>query len=442
MRYKYRSTMHTSIIPFRHKPRRLRSSVQALPRLFAVALAFSLAPTNALAERATREAEVIESNGLFEARVNGRTAYSGLDMVAAIQAAVDGLTPERDWKETVHIRASGTIKAEGNELITIGTPSFTILDFHENTMRVQGPATNTIIPVRAQNARQIEVRNLRVTGNPRFGIFMKACEDVLLANIHLSLGPTGDSTYRGGVGIRTEGGDEPWSGDFNRNFVLENIFVEGTGGHGVVLWRTDGLTIGTITTRNTGGCGLLLNQSRNARIALVDAYRANHGGGYAGFRAANDAGPNIVVDKVISVASGRGVFTVSGSNGITIHEVEISRSTGHGMLIEDTQNFVVNGGTITDSGAEGVRITSRRLGQGPGADHKPASNVTVQNLRVSGHGWAIRETLPRTNNNRILNNDLRGNRNCLAYYGEGTVAEGNTCDCSTENCRSRAGVRP
>jgi len=93
-----------------------------------------------------------------------------------------------------------------------------------------------------------------------------------------------------------------------------------------------------------------------------------------------NAGPNIEVDKVIAIECGRGVCTVSGSQGITIQEVEIARV----MLI-------------------------------------------VQNLRISGSPWGIRQTLPRSNHNRILKNDLRGNRNCLEYPGEGTVAEGDVC---------------
>jgi hypothetical protein len=411
------------------------SSSRALGRIVsgvlavAVAAAVSLAPSGAFANE-PREAVVAKADDKWEARLGGSPVYSGANLIEAIQAAADGLTPGRDWKETVHVRDSGTVSDEGagEGLIAVRMPAYTILDFHGNTVHVRGGANNTIIPVRAQDVQQIEVRNLRVTGNPRFGIFMKGCQNVVLAGIRLSLGATEGAGERGGAGIRTEGGDRPWSGEWNRDFVLEDIFVEETRGHGVELWRTDGLKVGTITTRNTGYAGVLLNQTRNARIELVDAFRANHGGGYAGFRTANDAGPNIEVDKVIAIECGRGVFTVSGSHGITIHEVEIARSSGHGMLIEDTENFVVNGGAITDCGAEGVRITSRRLGQGPGSDHHPASNVTIQNLRISGSPWGIRETLPRTHSNRILNNDLRGNANCLEHQGEGTVAEGNICD--------------
>jgi hypothetical protein len=389
------------------------------------AAAVSLAAVQAAPQ--PREGQVARAGEVWEARVDGQSVYSGPLMIDAIQAAMDGLTPDREWKETVHVRHSGVVNASDyqSDLVAAHVPSFTILNFHGNTVHARG---GSIVPVRAQNVRQIEVRNLRVTGNPRFGIFLKGSDDVVLANIRLSLGPTEDTPETGGAGIRTEGGDRPWSGHVNRNLVLDNIYVEHTRGHGVELWRTDGLKATSIVTRHTGGCGILLNQTRNAHIQLVDAFRANHGGGYAGFRAANNAGPNIVVDRVVAVECGRGVFTVSGSEGITIHQVEIARSSGHGMLIEDTKDMSVNGGTISDTGAEGVRITSRRLGQGPGDDHHPASNITVQNLRITGSPWGIRETLPRTHGNRILNNDLRGNRECLEIQGEGTVAEGNLCE--------------
>ncbi len=373
-----------------------------------------------------RSAEVRLVEETWHSTVNGTEVYSGDQLINAIQAAVDGLTPDRDWKETVRVLNSGTVSAEANaDIVAVHLASYTVLDFDNNTVSAEG---SSIIPVRAQDVQQIEIRNLRVTGNPRFGIFLKGCEDVVMDNIHISLGPDGLTNERGGAGIRSEGGDAPWSGHWNKNFVMNDIFVEDTRGHGVELWRTDGLKVGTITTRNTGYAGVLLNQTRNAHIELVDAYRANYGGGYAGFRVANNGGPNIVVDKVIAIECGRGVFTVSGSKGITIHEVDIQGSSGHGMLIEDTQDFSVNDGSIVNSGAEGVRINSRYIGQGPGSDHEPSSNVTIQNLRISGGPWGIRETLPRSNNNFVLNNDLRGNENCYEIQGEDSVAEGNVCD--------------
>jgi hypothetical protein len=369
-------------------------------------------------------AEVAMDGDVWRARIGAAAVYDGPSMVAAIQAAVDGLTPGRDRKETVRITGSGTFSHEdAGRLIAVRVPSFTVLDFTDQTIHVRAGGGKTITPVRAENAESIEIRNLRVTGSPGFAVFIKGCEDVTLSNLRLSLGKTSDNPQAGGGGIRSEGGDRPWSGRWNKRWVLEDIHVENTRGHGVELWRTDGLTAGTIRTRDTGHAGVLLNQTRNARIELVDALRANPGGGYAGFRTANDAGPGIEVGKVIAIECGRGVFSVSGSHGIVIEEVEIARSSSHGMLIEDTQDFTVNGGTITGCGAEGVRIGSRAS-----ARHHPAARVTVRGLRVTGCAWGVRETLPRTNHNRILNNDLRGNARCLGFQGEGTVAEGNRCE--------------
>ncbi|MEX2380742.1 MAG: right-handed parallel beta-helix repeat-containing protein [Opitutales bacterium] len=375
-----------------------------------------------------REGEVVRDNDTWNAQVNGETLYHGADMIQALQAAANGLTPERTSKETVNVRSSGSTGSHsGNGGVkAVDISSYTLFDFHGNTMNVNDDRNNLIVPFRGQGVDDIEIRNLKITGNPRYGIWLLGCINVTLSDVHLSISETKDS--RGpGIGIRIEARNGQTRGRWNENVELSGVVVEGSKGHGVEFWGTDGIRIDTITTRNTGGSGLLINNNRNVRIGIVDAYRANHGGGYAGFRTANGAGPNITVDKVIARECGRGIFTVSGSHGITIHEVDIIGSTGQGILIEDSQDIQINGGAIHDCGSEGIRIASRRLGQGPGSDHHPSKNVTIQNVRISGCPYGIRETLPRTNSNVILNNDLRGNGACLVHEGEGTVAEGNIC---------------
>lgn len=371
-----------------------------------------------------REAEVSAQAGIWTAHVNGMAVYAGPDMVESIQTAMDYLTPHRSWKETVNVRSSGSTGSHtwDGDLKVVEMRSNTILDFHGNTMHVNDDEENVIVPVRGIRANNIEVRNLRITGNPRYGIWLQGCANVRLSQIEVSIPETRSSTGPG-LGVRIQERSTTWS----RNVEIDRIFVEEAKGHAVEFWRTDGLTIGTVQTRNTGGCGLLLNETTNAHIGTVDSYRANHGGGYAAFRTANNAGPNITVDSVIARECGRGVFFVSGSRGVTVNQVDIARSSSHGILVEDTQDAAINGGVIADCGAEGVRITSRALGQGPGADHHPTQNVLVQNLRVSSCSYGIRETLPRTNHNRIFNNDLQGNGTCLTYDGEGTVAAGNVC---------------
>ncbi len=371
-------------------------------------------------------AEVFRAGDEWQALVGDETVHSGLDMRTAIQAAIDGLTPDRVSKETVLIRDSGVIatdedSAEG--IVKINLPSYTVLDFGDNTIHVRQRGDAKVSAVRAQDAKQIEVRNLRITGNAEYGIFLKGFEDAILSNIHISMAPI-YSEERGHSGIRTEGGEEPWSGDWNKNLTLENIFVADSNHHGVELWRTDGVKATTITTRNTGGSGLQLNQTRNASFDLVDAYRACHGGGYAGLRAANGCGPNVRVGKLIAVECGRGIFTLSHTKDVAFEEVDIRRSTGMGIWIENTPDFVLNGGSIVDSNGAGIFISSRWQ-----EEFEPANNILIQNVRIKGSdGAAIYERGDRSHSNRFLNNDLRGNVDCLISNAEGSVAEGNICD--------------
>lgn len=377
---------------------------------------FILVPLLWSMELHAKSGEVTRSNSTFTAKVDGVTVYSGSDMIAAIQAAVDNLTAGRTVKETVTVKNSGSTGAHAwdGDLKCVNLPGYTILDFLGTTMNVNDDTDNTIVPIRARSVTDIEIKNLRITGNPRYGIWIQSCSNVTLSQINISIAEA--TTV--GLGIRVDDARGPWS----TNVSLDYAYVENAKHHGLETYGVDGLTIGTVETRNTGGCGLILNKTKNATVGTVNSYRANYGGGYAALRLANMAGPNIKVDKVIARECGRGVFSVSGSNGITINSVDIAGSTGHGMLIENAQNFWVKGGVIANCGSEGVRITSRSDNQ-----FLPSQYNTVENLRVYGCTYGVRETLPYTNNNKILYNDLGGNTNCLYYEGAGTVATGNLC---------------
>jgi hypothetical protein len=360
--------------------------------------------------------EVTRSGSTFTAKVNGSTVYSGSDYMDAIQAAADNLTSGRTTKETVLIKNSGSTGSYTYEddLKVINIPSYTILDFNNTTFNVNDESgDDDIVPVRGRYAEHIEIKNMNITGNPRYGIKIEGCNDVLLSNITINIP---DATTIG-EGIRIEYRSSTWS----TNIVLEDINVSNCIHHGVETYGVDGFTFGSIVTSNTGGCGLLLNNSTNGTVESVDAYRACYGGGYAACRFANNCGPNITVDYVKARECGRGVFGVSGSNGFTVNYVDISGSTSHGILLENVQNCYINDGVISNCGSEGVRITSRSDGVYTAAQYN-----TVQSLVISGCPYGIRETLPYTNHNYILNNNLSDNDTPLYYEGDGTVASGNT----------------
>jgi len=107
------------------------------------------------------------------------------------------------------------------------------------------------------------------------------------------------------------------------------IRVTGAGSHAVETWNIDGLKIDQVIARDVGESGLLLQNTRNAQVNLVDGNNVGAGTGYATLRFANQNGrnangnynTNVYVTKVISRGGGRGVFCVSESGGAVIESV-------------------------------------------------------------------------------------------------------------------------
>ncbi|MCU4973874.1 right-handed parallel beta-helix repeat-containing protein [Halobacteria archaeon AArc-m2/3/4] len=344
------------------------------------------------------EADVWEESGTWHAEAHGSQVHSGGDMFAAIQSAIDGLSSGRSSKETVIVWDGGS--ADGQ----ITLPSYTVLDVRGTISHSGGT------PVYADGAHAIEIPNYSVTGSPGMGMRLQRCSDVVLGNI---------SVAGAGIGIRIDNAYETGNAVTTENVRLDFAYVEGTGSHGVETYGVDDIDIGTVQARDTGGCGLLLNDTSNATVDYVDAVRANEGGGYAGFRCANDAGPNVHVNRVRSIDCGRGVFTVSGSHGITIEEVYLEGNGGN--LIQDTRNVEVNGGTVVDNGGEGFRIDSRSSNQ-----HPHTRDVTIRNVGIYGHSYGVRETGPDTEHNAILDNDFCNNGTDVETYASSTTVSDNT----------------
>lgn len=375
------------------------------------------------AQAASYDARVYESSGTFYAENGGSTVYNSGDFLDTIQAAVDSLSTGRSSKERVLVEASGQTGSHAwdGDVKAVDLPSYTVLDV-PGTISVNDTGDDLIVPVRAENVTDIEVPRLNVTGNPRYGMWIKSCTNVSLGDIWMSL-PTAESV---GLGVRID--DSGGSGRTN-NVTLDSAFVEDCTHHAVETYGVDGIDIGTVETQDTGGCGLLLNDTSDATVDTVDAVNPDPGGGYAGFRVANGAGPNITVQNVTVRGGARGIFGVSGSHDFTIESVDIEGTDVQGILIQDCQNANVNGGTVRNNDNEAVRIDSRDADT-----HDPASNVTVQNLRVvddranKQQTYGIYETGPDTNNNAILNNDLRdgGTIAELSVYAASTTVQGNT----------------
>ncbi|MFF0808429.1 hypothetical protein [Streptomyces albogriseolus] len=338
----------------------------------------------------TYHAEAVKNGSTWTARRGSGTVYTGTDMRAAVQAAIGALTANRTSKERVVVRGSGSVSAGSR----ISLPSFTVLDVC-GTIDVTGTGSGDQAPVYSRGTRDIEVQHLNVTGAPLYGIFLRNVQNVVLGQIDMRLS-------RGlGVRIDNRGDTSQWT----RNVRIDTVYVSGASSHAVETYGVDGLTVGTVTARNVGESGLLLNQTINATVSKVDAENAGAGTGYAAFRMANRNGrigssyaTNIRVGEVIARGGGRGVFCVSESGGATIDRITLSDTGNNAILIENCYNVTLaaQSGTVTGGGE--IRLAAR-------SEFPNNRDITVQNLTVTNS--SIRESPCGENttfrNNRLVN---------------------------------------
>ncbi|MCL7426568.1 hypothetical protein [Streptomyces sp. YS415] len=359
-------------------------------------------PATAAAPRAaaacgegTYQAEAVLSGSTWTARRGGSVVYTGTDMRAAMQAAVSSLTPGRTWKERVVVRGSGSIGAGSR----VSLPSYTVLDVC-GTINVTGSGSGDQAPVYARGVRDIEVQHLNVTGAPLYGIFLRNVQNVVLGQIDMRLSA--------GLGVRIDnrGDTSQWT----RNVRIDTVYVSGASSHAVETYGVDGLTVGTVTARNVGHSGLLLNQTINATVTRVDADGAGTGTGYAAFRMANRNGrvgssypTNIRVGEVIARGGGRGVFCVSESGGAVIDRVNLTNTGNNSILIENCTNvnIAAQSGSVTGGGE--IRLAAR-------SEFPNNSGITIQNLTVTNS--AISEN-PCGTDTTFRNNTLVNSRQTI-----------------------------
>ncbi|WP_037260739.1 hypothetical protein [Kibdelosporangium aridum] len=325
-------------------------------------------------------AEAVLSGGTWTARNGSQTVYTGTDMRAAVQAAVNSLSAGRTAKQWVLVRGSGSMSAGSR----ISLPSYTGLDVC-GTITVTGSGSGDQAPIYSRGTRDVEVRYLNVAGSPLYGIFMRNVQNVILGQIDMRLS--------GGLGVRIDNrGDTSVR---SRNIRIDRVYVSGAGSHAVETYGVDGITIGTVTARSVGHSGLLFNDTINATVGTVDAENAGAGTGYAAFRVANRNGrigsgypTNIRVGTVRARGGGRGIFCVSESGGLAIDRIDVANTGNNSILIENCYNVTIATQSGTVSGGGEIRLAAR-------SEFPNNSDITVQNLTVTNS--AVRESPCGTN---------------------------------------------
>ncbi|WP_437935563.1 hypothetical protein [Sorangium sp. So ce341] len=315
-------------------------------------------------------AVVTQSGSRWLARNGSRNVYSGGDMRAAVQAALDSLSRGRTRKESVLVQGSGTIAASSR----LSVPSYTVLNVC-GTIDVTGGGSGDMAPIYARGRTDIEIPNVTITGTPLYAMFFRDVENLRLGHVELRVSS--------GLGIRIDNHGRSNRADKVTNIELDYVYAEGTSSHGVETYGVDGLRIGTVVARDTGECGLLLNDTINAEIGKVDAVNAGTGTGYAAFRLANRAGrvgdgypTNIHVGEVVARGGGRGIFCVSESGGASIDRIDISGTGSNSILLENCHNVNIAAESGKVTGGGDVRLAAR-------TQFANSSDITIQNLTIS-----------------------------------------------------------
>jgi hypothetical protein len=144
-----------------------------------------------------------------------------------------------------------------------------------------------------------------------------------------------------------------------------------------------------VTGSSVGECGLLLNDTANANVGTVSCTNCATGTGYAAFRIANNAGKigsdwpagNIHVSKVYARGGGRGIFSVSGSGGLTIDTIDIADTGNNPILLQNCINttLAASSGNIS----KGSAILSNDTTNTNSGLYQASRNVTLKNITLS-----------------------------------------------------------
>jgi hypothetical protein len=339
------------------------------------------------------EAVVTNSGGMWTAVRGTSSVYTGADMAAAMQAGINSLTSGRTSKQRVLVQGSGTI---GNNT-RVSVTSYTVLNVCGTINVTSASGTGDMAPIYSRGTTDVEIPNVTITGTPLYGMFFRDVENLTLGNV--------DMRVSSGLGIRVDNHGRSDRSMKVQNFRLDYAYIEGATSQGVETYGVNNITIGTVKSQSVGECGLLLNDSTNAEVGLVDAVNTGTGTGYAAFRTANrngrinDAYPNnIHVGKVIARGGGRGIFCVSESGGVVIDHIDLADSGNNSILLENCYNVNIAAVSGTVVGGGEIRISAR-------TEFANSRDIIIQNLSLNNTN--INES-PCADNSTFANNTLLG----------------------------------
>ncbi len=324
---------------------------------------------------------VVSGSGNSWTVEGGGNAENAGSIQDALSAAFARLSPGRTDKESILVQGDGSIAASTR----IEVPSYTVLNLC-GTIDVTDSATGDLAPIYARGRTDIDIPHARITGNPVYGMFFRETSNLRLGVIEFDVNPEAS-----GIGIRVDNSSNAGAGGtMVTNIRVDQLTATGTGSHAMETYGVDGLVVGRVDATDTGECGLLLNRTINAEVGVVHCENCAAGTGYAAFRIANDAGKigdewpagNIHVQEVYARNGGRGIFSVSGSGGLTIDRIDIADTGGDGILLQNCYNTTICAESGSVSGSD--VLLSNDTANTESGKYVPSQNVLLQNLTLEG----------------------------------------------------------
>lgn len=312
-------------------------------------------------------------------------------------------------------------------IYAIDVPSNTILDFNDKTLYATCEDASAIVPISLTRATNVSVRNLKLKGPGRYGIWAQAVKNAVFDNISL------DMDNAGGVGLRiADRLITAWS----ENVYVDNITATNCQDNAVETMKVDGIWIGTITATDCNDCALLLNTTTNAVVGTVTGIRCSprsSSGVYAALRCANFVGPNVHIHKITAEDCGHGFFSVSANHGITIDEIESTNSYAQNIFVQDTQNLLIKKATLTKT-KSGRGDKAVEFADGSAGGKLAIMNNTFMNFTITGyqygffdHDKGVSDYINVTNctfNNVSKDYTLYGEHNSIGQSASQSTASG------------------
>ncbi len=240
--------------------------------------------------------------------------------------------------------------------------------------------------IRPQRWKRFKVSGIRASGNSgRAFIRVDGSTDFIISDFHWK-GTT--------VAQPIQATPNPLASDPMVNWRIQDGVIDGSGSHGVLLYRVSNGTVKNLRVRNVQGNGVVLYGCRKMVLDEVDV--RNVGPASAGIRVYRGGEKNIVNKPKISGVYSIGILVEGSAADCVVDEFIVRElaSARIGIRIATSTRTKVQNGKLSGAGGTGVDVTT-------GASGACVNGTDFRGLRGSNKIVIARGVTTQNSNNRI-----------------------------------------